>query len=111
MGGEEHRRLPGLVASTDDVDIQAVRAHRLAARRAVGDAFPGEPIESLDRQVPPRDAAREDDRPPPQNVTAVEVQLTSRGIDACNRPGHKDLRTEPPRLLQRTARELVAGHT
>ena len=107
---EEHRRLPGRVARTDDVDVQPVRVRRLAARRAVGDALPGEPVESLDRQLPPGDAAGEDDRPRPQHVAAVEVHLTRRGVDPCDRPGHEDLGAEPARLLQRAARQLVTRH-
>ena len=64
---------------------------------------------SIDR-LPPRDAAGEDDRPRPQDVAAVEVHLAGRGVDPRDRPGDEDLRAEPPRLLQRTARQLVAGH-
>ena len=82
---------------------------RLAARRAVGDALPGEPVEAVDRQLPPRDAAGEDDRPRPQDVAAVEVHLARRGVDPRDRPGDEDLGAEPPRLLQRAARQLVAG--
>ena len=81
---------------------------RLAARRAVGDALPGEPVEALDRQPPPRDAAGEDDRPRPQDVAAVEVHLAGRGVDPRDRPRDEDLGAEPPRLLQRAARQLVA---
>ncbi len=65
---------------------------------------------SIDR-LPPRDAAGEDDRPRPQDVAAVEVHLTRRGVDPRDRPGHEDLGAEPPRLLQRTARQLVARDT
>ena len=68
---------------------------RLAARGAVRDALAGEPVESLDRQVPPRDAAGEDDRPRPQDVAAVEVHLARRGVDPRDRPGHEDLGAEP----------------
>ena len=32
------------------------------------------------------------------------------GVDARDRPGDEDLGAEPPRLLQRAARQLVAGH-
>ena len=58
--------------------------------------------------MPPRDAAGEDDRPRPQDVTAVEVQLTGRRVDSRDRTGDHDLRAEPARLLQRTTRQLVA---
>ena len=110
MGGEEQRRLPRRVARADDVDVEPVRVRRLAARRAVRDALPDEPVESLDRQAPPCDAAGEDDRPRLQDVAAVEVDLACRGVDPRDRPGDEDLGAEPPRLLQRTARQLVAGH-
>ena len=111
VGGEEQRRLPGRVAGADDVDVEAVRVRRLAARRAVGDALAGEPVEALDRELPPGDAAGEDDRPRAQDVAAVEVHLARRrrrsaSIDARD----EDLGAEPPRLLQRAARELVARH-
>ena len=68
---------PGRVAGADDVDVQAVGVGRLAARRAVGDALAGEPVEALDRQLAPRDPAGEDDRARPQDVAAVEVQLAA----------------------------------
>ena len=109
-GGEEHRRLAGRVAGTDDVDVLAVRVRRFAARRAVGDALAGEPVEPFDLELPPRDAAGEDDRACPQDVAAVEVHLARRGVDAGDRAGDEDLGAEPPRLLQRAARELVARH-
>ena len=85
-----------------------MRVRRLAARRAVGDALAGEPVEALDRQLPPGDAAGEDDRPRAQDVAAVEVHLARRGVDPRDRPGDEDLGAEPPRLLQRAARQLVA---
>ena len=66
---------------------------------------------AFDRQVPPRDAASEDDRPRPQDVIAVEVHLMGRGVDSRNRPRREDLPAEPARLLRRTTRKLVAGHT
>ena len=100
---------PGRVAGADDVDVEPVRARRLAARGAVGDALAEQPIEALDRQPPPGDAAGEDDRPRPQDVAAVEVHLprapASMRVD---RARHEDLRAEPPRLLQRAAGQLVA---
>ena len=87
---------------------QAVGARRVAARRAVRDALAGEPVEAVDREAPPRDTAREDDRPRAQDVAAVEVQLPRRGVDPRDRPGDEDLGAEPARLLEGTARELVA---
>ena len=81
---------------------------RVAARGAVGDALPGEPLEPLDPELPPRDAAGEDDRPRAEDVAAVEVHLPRRRVDPRDRPRHEHLGAEPPRLLQRAARELVA---
>ena len=83
---------------------------RLAACGAVEDALAGEAVEALDRQVPPGDAAGEDDRPRPQDVAAVEVHLMGRGVDARDRPRDEDLGAEPARLLERPARQLVARH-
>ena len=77
VGREEHRRLPGGVARADDVDVEPVRVRRLAARRAVGDALARQAVEAVDGQPPPRDAAREDDRPRPQDVAAVEEHLAA----------------------------------
>ena len=108
VGGEEDRRLTGRVAGADDVDVQAVHVRRLAARRAVADPLPGEPLEPVDRQPPPRDAAGEDDRARPEHVAAVEVELARGGVDPRDRPGDEDLGAVPPRLLQRPARELLA---
>ena len=110
VGGEEQRGLAGGVAGADDVDVEAVRVRRLAARRAVGDALAGEPVEAVDREPPPRHPAGEDDRPRPQHVAAVEVDLARRGVDPLDRAGDEDLRAEPARLLERAAGELVAGH-
>ena len=84
---------------------------RFAACGAVEDALAGEAVEALDREMPPCDAACEDDRPRPQDVAAVEVHLTRRGIDARDRPGDEDLGAEPACLLERPARQLVAGDT
>ena len=108
---EEHRRLARRVAGADDVDVEAVRVRRLAAGGAVGDALAGEPVEALDREPPPRDAAGEDDRPRAQDVAAVEVHLARRRRRSASIvPRDEDLGAEPPRLLQRAARQLVARH-
>ena len=66
-----------------------------------------QPSMSRRRQVTPDG---EDDRPRPQDVAAVEVHLLRRRVDPLDRPGHEDLGAEPPGLLQRAARELVARH-
>ena len=83
---------------------------RLAASRAVGDPLPGEAFEALDRELPPGDAAGEDDRARSDDIAAVEVDLARRGVDALDRAGDEDLGAEPACLLQRAAGELVAGH-
>ena len=108
VGREEHRRLPGRVAGADDVDVEPVHVRRLAAGGAVEDALADEPVEAVDRELPPRDAAGEDDRPRAQHVAAVEVHLVRHRVDPRDRPRDEDLGAEPPRLLQRAARELVA---
>ena len=38
----------------------------------------------------------------------VEVHLARRRVDPRDRAGHEDLGAEPPRLLQRSAGQLVA---
>ena len=86
-----------------------MRVRGLAARGAVEDALAAQPVEAVDREASPRDAAREDDRAGPQDVAAVEVQLARHGVDPGDRAGDEDLRAETPRLLQRPARELVPG--
>ena len=83
---------------------------RLAARGAVRDPLAGQPVEPVDRQLPPGDSAGQDDRPRAQDVTAVEVELTARDVQPLDRAGHEDLGAEPARLLERAARQLVAGH-
>ena len=108
---EEERGLACRVPRPDDVDIQPVGVRSLAARRAVGDALPDEPVEALDRQVPPRDTAGEHDRPRLQDVAAVEVQMAPGRVDPGDRPGDEDLGTEPAGLLQRPGRQLVARHS
>jgi hypothetical protein len=108
--GEEHGGLSRRVPRTDDVNVEAVCVGRFAPRRTVRDPLAGEAVEALDRQTAPRDAAREDDRPRAQRVAAVEVHLTRRGVEAHDLSCHEELGAEPPRLLQRAARQLVAGH-
>ena len=100
---------PAELPAPIDVDVQTVRARRLAARRAVEDALADQPLEAVDGEVPPRHAGGEDDRACSQHVAAVEVNAARvAGIDARDRSGDEDLRSEPARLLQRAAGELVA---
>jgi hypothetical protein len=107
---EEHCRLPCRVPGPDDVDVEAVRVLRLAARRSVEDTLPNESIEPLHGKLPPRHTAREDDRLRLQDVAAVEMHLTARSVNTSYRAGDEDLGAEPASLLQRPTRELVARH-
>ena len=108
MRGEEHRRLAGSVAGADDVHVEPVGVRRLAACRSVRDSLSRQPIEPVGGQLPPRDAAREDDRLRLQDIAAVEEQLAGAGVDPLDRARHEDLCAEPPRLLERAARQLIA---
>ena len=74
--GKIHRRLARRVARSHDMDIQPVGVRRLAARRAISDAFSSQRVDPLDRQSPPRHTAREDDRPRAENVSPVERKVT-----------------------------------
>ena len=111
MVREEERGLARRIARADDVDVLAVRAPRLAAGCSIGDPSPGKAVEAVDRELPPSDAARENDRACPDDVAAVEMYLARRGVDALDRARHQDLRAEPACLLQRSAGELVARHS
>ena len=88
-----------------------MRVRRLAAGRAVEDALAGEPVEALDREAPPGDAAREDDRP---RAAGRRRRRGGRGASSASirviDARDEDLGAEPARLLQRAARELVPGH-
>ena len=82
-----------------------------ASLRAAPYAMPlpasrSKPSRSSCRQATPG----EDDRPRPQDVAAVEVQLAVDRVDALDRARDEDLGAEPARLLERAARELVARH-
>ena len=107
---EEERRLSGRVAGSDEVDVKSVDTRRFAARRTVEDALAREPVETFNGEVPPRDPAGEDDRPPTQDIAAVQVQPPGGGVDPRDRPCYENLRAQPPRLLQRAPGELVARH-
>ena len=106
---EVERRLARGIARSDDVDVLAVGAARIGARGAVGDPLAGEPLEAVDLEAPPRDAAGEDDRLRLEDVAAVEVDAARRRVDPLERPGDEDLGAEALRLLQRPPRQLVAG--
>src|SRR6185369_13219190 len=80
-----------------------------AACGAVVDALPDQAVEALDVQATPRYAGGKNDGPAPDNVVAIEANLTSCRIDPGDRARDQDLRSEPPCLLQRAARQLVAG--
>src|SRR5262249_57286518 len=85
--GKEERRLPARVPRPDDVDIEAVRVRSFTARGAVEQALADEAVESLDRELSPRDAARENDRLRAQDVAAVQIDEPLRRGDAGDRAG------------------------
>jgi len=82
---EEERSLPGRVPRADDVDVKSVGVRRLAARRAIGDPFSGQPLDPVHREASPRHPAREDDRARAQDIAAVEVELARRRDDPRDR--------------------------
>ena len=55
-----------------------------------------------------RHASGKNDGPPPDDIVAIEVDLTRRRIDASDRARDQYLRAEPPCLLERAARKFVA---
>ena len=57
---------------------------RFAACRAIVDAFADEPIEAIDREATPRDAGGKNEGPRPDDIVAIEVDLT-RCSDRCER--------------------------
>src|SRR4051794_39787781 len=61
-------------------------------------------------ELPPRDAAREDDCPRLEDVAAVEVHVPVRRVDPADRARDEDLGAEPQRLLERAGREVRTGH-
>ena len=65
---------------------------RFAACRAIVDAFADEPIEAIDRESTPCDAGRENERPRPDDIAAIEVDLTRARIDASDGPRDQNLR-------------------
>ena len=108
MGGEEQSGLAGRVSGSDDVHVEPMGTRRVAAGRPVRDALADEALEAVDVQVPPRDAAREDDRPRLQHVSFVQVDAPRGGVDPLDRARDEDLGSEPPGLLERPACQLVA---
>ena len=102
---------PGRVAGADDVDVEAVGVRRLAARRAVGDALAREAVEAR------RSTAAATTTPQARMIvcarrTSPPSRCTWRVAASIrvDRARHEDLGAEPARLLQRAARQLVAGH-
>jgi hypothetical protein len=81
----------------------------IAACPAVRDALADERVAAVDLQAPPGDAAGEDDRPRAEHVAAVQVHLPVLRVEPGDRPRDEDLGPEPARLLERAARELLAG--
>ena len=85
MIGKVQGGLAGGVSGTDEVDVESVGGARFAARRAVVDALADQPVEAVDREATPRDAGGKNDGPRPDDVVAIEVNLT-RCSDRCARP-------------------------
>src|SRR5215813_13259146 len=83
---------------------------RIAPGRAVEDAFPRQAVEALTSQAPPRYPGGEDDRLRPQDIAAVEMHLAALRVQPRDRTRDDDLGSQPPGLLQRSARQLVARH-
>src|SRR4029077_9615258 len=108
--GEHPRPLARRVPGANDVDVQAVGVRCLAPRGAVEDPLPGEAVETLDLQMPPADAARQDDRARAQDVATVELHVPGGGVDARVRSRDQNLGAEPPCLSECAARKLVARH-
>ena len=108
MIGEVQSGLAGRVSATDEVDVESMGSARFAACRAIVDTFADKPIEAVDREAAPRDASGKNDRPRPDDIVAIEVNLTRFRIEASDRARDQNFRPEPPCLLQCAARELVA---
>jgi hypothetical protein len=108
--GEMQRRLAGRVAGTNQIDIQAMGAAGLAAGRSIIDALADEPIEAVNGEPPPCHARCKDKSARPDRIGAVEKHLMRRWIDAGDGTCDQDLGAQPPGLLERAARQLVAGN-
>ena len=109
MRREVHRRLTRGVPGADDVDVEAVRVRCLASGGAVEDALSRKTVEAGNLQLPPGDTARDDDRAGPEHVPSVEVHMACCSVDPVDRAGDEDLGAQSPRLVERLAREVVAG--
>src|SRR5262245_24097426 len=108
MIGEVDCRLACRISSADEMDVETLRGTHFAARCPVVDTLADESVEPLGAEASPRDTCGEDEGPRPHDLAAVEKHFTRRRIDALDRPGHDDFRTQPPGLLQRAARQLIA---
>ena len=81
---------------------------RLAARRAVVDALADQPVEAVDREATPGDAGGEDDGPRPDARRRRGRLARVAGSMPATERVTRISAPEPPRLLERAARELVA---
>src|SRR4030095_6366907 len=90
------------------MEVEPVGGARFAACRAIVDALADQPIEAVDRQTTPRDPSGKNDGPRPDDIVAIEDNLSRRRIDASTRARDQYLRPEPPGLLECAARKLVA---
>ena len=67
---------------------------RFAACRTVINTFADKPIEADDLEAAPRDASGKNDGPRPDDVVAIEVNLTRFRIDSSDRARDQNLRPE-----------------
>ena len=82
MIGKVQSRLTGRVSGTDGGRgrVREWRLPRCAPHQI--QALPDQPVEALDRQATPRHARGENDGPGPNEVVAIEENLTRRRIDS-----------------------------
>ena len=83
------------VSGADEVKVLSICGARLAARRTKVDALANEPVEALNLESAPLDAAGKYDGPRADDLIAVEHDLMRLRIDAGDRARDQDLRPEP----------------
>jgi len=94
----------------DQVNIEAMRRGRFAARRTVEDALADQPVEAIDGEAAPRDPGGENDGACVDDIAAIDVHLAGLRIEPRDRARHEGLRPQSARLLQRAACKFVAGN-
>jgi hypothetical protein len=81
---------------------------RFAACRSIVDTLANEPIEAIAREATPRHASGKNYCPRPDDIAAIEKNLTRFRIDLSDGARDQNLGPEPPCLLKCTTREFVA---